>query len=262
MKRVIYLILIIVLIVAVSGCGNSGISAHDYLEQALTKNKSINDLQFSGKLNAPAEDSTFSFTGRLEQRPLYLDSEVRIITTMQGVNLLVDFPMLVTDGELYIKVPAILQEQIPELNRDYVMFTAHAGSQTSFYDWLIGAVSNLSADEVVRVKTKGFSFATGRVNEAIEIRTDRMSGFGPFAEMTEIVATLVFDKNDYLRKLNFQAGVSLQDSTDQLQISGEIDLTKINEGIANKLQKPAADEVVNYDEVNFPPIIGGGKLLD
>lgn len=270
MKRVIYLITILALVLALAGCGQSGLVAHEYLGQALDKNKSIKDLQFTGKLTlkgdalyALAENSTFSFAGQLEQEPLYIDAEARIITTLQGMNLMVDFPVLVTDGDLYIKVPPMLKQMMPEFNRDYLLLASSAGSpagaeSTSLFTWLAAAAQGLQAGEVVRVKTKGISFAGGRVNEAIEVRTDRVAGVGPIRELTDLVATLVFDKNDYLRELSFIAQ-ALVDGGAAMEIRGEIDFNKINEGIKNRQSAPSASEFLRYDEILFPPVIPGGK---
>ncbi len=263
MRRVGILLLALILIILISGCSGEKLVAKDYFIQALEHNESINDFNFSGELDAlnleQVDDASLAFAGKLSIIPLYLESENRLITTIEENNLFIDLTVLALENSLYVNVPPVLQAMKPELNREYLRFTLEDQALGQLDEnWFAKAgefFTGLPTENFAYTTTSAFSIIKGKASKAVTVTIDSLEDIGPFAELTDLEISFAFDRSDDLRKIVFAGKHSDTESTAVIDFNGVIDITAINKGISNKREPPLADRTIDYDDMDLIPSI-------
>lgn len=259
-RRAGMLLLAIILLLSISGCGGEELAAKDYFLQALEKNRSIEDFKFSGEVDVKnlqyVEDASIAFDGRMAMSPFYLESENRLITTIEDNNLYVDITVLALTDSLYVNVPEVLRSMMPELNREYLRFTSTEQMLEGNLFVKAGELfASLPAESFTYATASAYSTAKIKVGKAVTITSDTLAGVGPFDNLAGVEVTFVFDRSDDLRQVVFAGEYSEAEYLAVNVFSGEINLTDINKGITTKREPPAADRTLDYDDIVLPPSI-------
>ncbi len=261
MRRGWVVLIVLILIVSISGCSGNDLAAKEYLLRALEYNQSVNDFQFTGEVDATnlrgttweLDNASIAFKGKAATNPFYLESENRLITAIEENNLYVDITALGIDDSLYVNVPKVLRAMRPELDREYLRFTGKEESaEQTDESWSVKAgklLAPLPADNFSYGKANLFSGLFSGASKIVRVTAKSLAGVGPFEQLSDVDVTFVFDRNDYVRQIVF-SGKNIE-----TEISGEIEISKINEGISSKRTPPTAERTRDYDEIVFPPSI-------
>ena len=251
-RRLGKLLLTLILIITISGCSGEKLAANDYLIQALKHNESVEDFNFSGELDAQdleqVDEASLAFTGKLSMLPLYLESENRLITTIEEHNLFIDLIVLALENSLYVNVPPVLQAMMPELDREYLKFNLNdqpVGHENE--NWFVKA-----GEFFAGLPAENFAYTTSR---SVTVTIDSLDDFGFFAKLTDLEITLAFDRSDNLQQIVFAGKHSGTEGITVTDFNGVIDITALNKGISNKREPPIADRTINYDDIDLIPAI-------
>lgn len=262
-RRVGVFLLALILIMSISGCVGEKPAAKDYLLEALKNNESMEDFNFSGELDVQnlqyVENASIAFAGKAAMSPLYLESENRLITTIEDSNLFVDITALALDQSLYINVPLVLQDMIPELDREYLRFTnEESGLEQIDENWFIKMgeiLTELSTESFTYAKTSDFSIVKGRASEAVTVKAEKLTGNFSTTEFSDLEVTFVFDRSDDLRQVVFAGDYSKAEYLAVSSFGGKINIIDTNKGITTKREAPAANQTLDYDDIVLPPSI-------